>query len=352
MRYKGEMKSMKVYLQNGVTIEVDTFSQINQSQFYILFLSDNVTSYMYPGHDFLETIQDKLALVYDLIDDRYIPDHDNWSRELSNVPITLYSAGLGSILGLDDNGITKDEVEKFYNNFCQNPKYEYWRSILPDLNRILFLNDIHAMIHSLQNIIEAFDMSFVDVYLILVETVKLTERDDFADGEYRESSARARKISYAIENYFIKANAVLDYFCKLCLELQHRYDDFSKIPKLISRNKTYGDRKSLRIQQIKNTIFEYDEIVRLIVNIRNQVIHNGSLDSTPVVFYRKKGNEIVERYALFPDITAGHLDTWINRNKFYGKYIKVNDILPDIHRKFCEKILYTIDYILKNNGIS
>uniref|UniRef100_UPI004028BEB6 hypothetical protein n=1 Tax=Dialister sp. TaxID=1955814 RepID=UPI004028BEB6 len=343
---------MKIYLQNGTTKEVSIFSETNQSRFYILFPRDDLTDYIYPGHDLVEEIQSKLVLIHSLVDDVYISDYDNWSRELSNVPIVLCSAGLGSILGINDDGMTRDHVEKFYNDFRETPEYAYWRSIIPDLNKILFLNDTHAMIHSLQNIIEAFDMSLVDIYLTLVESVNLTERNNSGDGEYRVSSAGARKVSYAIENYFIKANAILDYFCKICLELQHYYDDFSKIPKLVSRNKTYGNRKSIQILQKSNTIFEYDEIIKLIVNIRNQVIHNGSLDSTPVIFYRQKENEIIERYALFPDTTSGQLDTWINRNKFYGKYTKVNDVLPDIHRKFCQKILHTIECILKNNGKS
>lgn len=208
------------------------------------------------------------------------------------------------------------------------------------------------MIHSLQNAIEAFDISFVDVYLSLVESadqLDFLDKGSMEEEEYRVSSARARKVSYAIENYFIKANAILDYFCKLCFELEHRYEDFSKIPRLISRNKTYGNRKSLHIQRKEHTIFEYDETIKLIENIRNQVIHNGSLDSKPVVFYREVKGKMVERYALLPDTTDGHLDTWINRNKFYGKHIKVNDILPEIHNKFCRKILSTIEYLLKNN---
>lgn len=344
---------MKAYLQNGLTQEVESIAEVDKNQFYILFLSDDFLGYIYPGIELIHTIQDKLVCIYDLIDDSYIIDKDVYLKEVEILPRILSSVGLGSVLGIDNDGVTNEMVERFFREFSQNKEYEEWRMNIPDLNKILFLNDIHSMIHSLQNVIESFDISFVDIYLSLAESadqLDFLDTGNMEEEEYRVSSAKARKVSYAIENYFIKANAILDYFCKLCFELEHRYEDFSKIPRLISRNKTYGNRKALHIQQKKHTIFEYDETIKLIGNIRNQVIHNGSLDSKPVVFYREVKGQAVERYALFPDTTDGHLDTWINRNKFYGKHTKVNDILPEIHNKFCHKILYTIEYILKNNA--
>ena len=47
----------------------------------------------------------------------------------------------------------------------------------------------------------------------------------------------------------------------------------------------------------------------------------------------------------FPDMGQGHLSTVKNRTHFFSSNIKVNDILPKIHREFKMRMLETISQI-------
>lgn len=87
-------------------------------------MSDDFLGYIYPGIELIHTIKDKLVCVYDLIDDFYIIDKDAYLKEVEILPSILSSAGLGSVLGIDNDGVTNEMVERLFRAFSQNKEYE------------------------------------------------------------------------------------------------------------------------------------------------------------------------------------------------------------------------------------
>lgn len=82
-------------------------------------MSDDFLGYIYPGIELIHTIQDKLVCIYDLIDDSYIIDKDVYLKEVEILPRILSSAGLGSVLGIDNDGVTNEMVERFFVSFLK-----------------------------------------------------------------------------------------------------------------------------------------------------------------------------------------------------------------------------------------
>ena len=101
----------------------------------------------------------------------------------------------------------------------------------------------------------------------------------------------------------------------------------------------------MKINEVENTIYENCEFIRNIEAIRNEIVHNGTWELSPKIFIKFKDGMEEERFMLFPDMEQGHLATVKNRKHFFSSNIKVNDILPKIHKEFKMRILETISQI-------
>lgn len=331
---------MKVYLQCGICQEdVPDLQRFAVPQNFCIqcYEEHGESQFFYPNDELIHKVLDDLVLVYDLLEEIYFPDKTLYEKESYAIPIGIALGGLNS-----DIGISKTTLQQLVQEFRTDSLY---KKVLPDLNKMIYLNDCQYIVSAIQNTLEDLDNCFIDFYISLadVNPLSLASSDD---GELIVMSRAGRKCSFCIENYFAKMNAVLDLFCKLMYEIENPQEDFSTIPRLRGHGKTYGKAKNLNIWQTPGTLFEKDNFITMILSIRNHVIHNGSLEMSPSVFVVKDKEKIVERYLLVPDIENDHLVQWENRNQFYITETKWNDFLPKIHKKFLERTLKTIKYIM------
>ena len=202
------------------------------------------------------------------------------------------------------------------------------------------------MINTIQNLIQYIDYCFKNYYIELSKIALLSKRIDYSPA--RIISYESRQLAFILETYFTKAYSILDLFCKIIFELENPVpkNKLNKLKKLVSSEKLWGDRKKLKNISFAGTIFEENDIIKLIESLRNEAVHNGTWELFASVYIQiGKNKEIIERYMLFPDYTQGRLDCVKNRKRFFKNEIKVNDILPEIHLDYMRRLLNTVKHL-------
>lgn len=333
------MQLFKTYLQNGICID-DSLRNYECEDFYIQKLEYPKNTFTYSYDSLIHEALNKLVLIYDVITCRYFPDYERYQSQCYNIPSIFLKAGLES-----DFPASKEDLEKYLGEYSRD---KLLLKVVPDLNKFIYVGDCHYLVSSLQNLLEEVNRCFIKFYIKLAEAGPLdTEIEGRDDGIYWSASSQIRDVHVCVENYFIKANAVLDLFCKIVYEIENIRDDFSIVPRFKSKDKLWSAKRFLKMNKLPGTIFEECDIINMIIAIRNQVIHNGTLEIYPKMFYRLQNKQIIERFILFPDMEGAHFVTFKNRNHFYHNRHKVNDFLIAVHKEFLNRVLTTAESLLK-----
>lgn len=288
----------------------------------------------YQGDGIKYELDKELVGLYDLFRDLLFEDVDQYYKELSIMPIWVQEAGQSS-----DIAISSDMFTKFMDN-----------AAIPNLFKHLYLVDCQFLVGTVQNLLCAMESAFVSYYQLLSFFP--------IDGDYRDLTDENRTImvlssystqaSSAVETYFTKAYSILDIMTKICYEIQFLRNDFPGYQKLKSADVLWGSKKKLDINETEGTIFEKCELISNVESIRNEIVHNGTWELTPKIFIRFNNGEEAERFMLFPDMEQGHLSTVKNRRHFFSGNVKMNDIFPEIHLEFKNRLMNTIYAINKN----
>ena len=122
------------------------------------------------------------------------------------------------------------------------------------------------------------------------------------------------------------------------------YTTFQR-PKFKSTNILYGDLKRIKAFNFGQTVFEKDKKTKLILSMRNEIIHNASFENIPKVYQVFKENKIIEKFIFIPDSTDGVFDSYKNRNRFFSSDAKLNEQLPELVTEFWKKMETTVDKI-------
>jgi len=146
-----------------------------------------------------------------------------------------------------------------------------------------------------------------------------------------------------INHLFINLSSQLDFITKIAVELENLPIDFTDYPKLKSKGVLYGDLKKIKTVNCENTLFDKTDDLKLILSLRNEIVHNASFENIPKVYQVFKDNEIIEKFIYIPDMTNGNFDTFKNRNRFFNNEIKLNEELPKLISDFWRKLEMTID---------
>jgi hypothetical protein len=83
----------------------------------------------------------------------------------------------------------------------------------------------------------------------------------------------------------------------------------------------------------------------MIISIRNEIVHNSSIDSIPKVFQVIDNKQLVEKFILLPDFQNGFIKTYKNRKRFFFDEIKLNEILPGLVIDFWQRLQVTLQAI-------
>lgn len=216
-------------------------------------------------------------------------------------------------------------------------------------NKVLYMFDC-------QNLVSSIHQCNIQVLQMVSEFYKTLNLEKLTTPEFREndglrciSSPIALKLHSFLNFIFIRLHSILDYITKLALELENIKTDFSKYPKLYSKNILYAQKNKIKLKGVTNTLFYKDILINKIESIRNKIIHNGVLDTNLKVYELIEGGKCIEKFILFPDFNEqGYLISFVNRDLFYSKENKINLQLVEIILQFQEILKNTLECINDN----
>ncbi len=216
-------------------------------------------------------------------------------------------------------------------------------------HRVLLLHDIFFIIASIQNrLIETKEL-FVTFYKELCNINQDHVIDDEGENVIYWMSGRKTIVIYSMfENMIVKLYSIFDLMTKLVIESNHEYTDYSKWPKLASKEILYGDKNKFFDLSWNGTIYEKTESINMIINYRHEIIHNGSFEYQNKIYFNYRNKELHEKYVYLIDYTDGNIDTVKNRKRFYSKGLKINYELPVIYFDVLNKIENTIQRLQRN----
>lgn len=319
---------MKTYCRQGIIKDIPYLLD-DSDEFQIQEIKND--TYLYPRDSIFREVLYELVDSYDRLRDLVFEDVNEYYAELKSMPIWVQEAGQSS-----DSSISADDFEKLIK-----------KNNNPNLNKYLYLVDCQFLVGTIQNLIQAMEISFINYYKILAEDGESERLLKHKYPSYQENvslSGKAAHLVSVIETYFTKAYSILDIMCKLCYEVQYGMKMCNEYTKMASAKVLWGDRKKLEINRMPSTIFEECEVTSFIETIRNEAVHNGSWELNPKIYIMSENGVIKEQYMLFPDMNQNHLATVKNRRHFFSSRIKINDVLPEIHQEFYTRLLYTLRF--------
>lgn len=229
--------------------------------------------------------------------------------------------------------ISKSEFESWVNS----QKSE-------ETHKLLFYYDFQNLVGSLQNLVQESRFIFCNFYKTLNESSFMLSDKPFQPDMVMFASGQLVTNIFSIVNHlFVNLASQLDFITKIAVELESLPNDFNEYPKLKSNGVLYGDLKKIKAISLDNTLFDRTDDLKLIISLRNEIIHNASFENIPKVYQVFKDNVMIEKFIFIPDSTNGIFDTFKNRNRFFNNEIKLNEILPNLVTDFWRKMEKTID---------
>jgi len=280
--------------------------------------------------DGLYAIEEQCVGLHDDLAAKIFGDIRRYHALLPAVPPFLDQAGLNS-----EAPIGRADFEKILTKLAD----------FPDLNRLLYLYDSRVLISAIQECTKEVSQLTGEFYRILNMEPFFTPGIPMEDGTRWSTSPTVTTLFSTLGFLFIRLHSLLDYVAKLAREVERMPDNFDRYPRLASANFLFGDRKRLRIDKVRGTLFEPCDEVAEVELIRNLLIHDGLLDDMPKAYEVIDGGKAIERFVLMPDQTAGQFDRFKNRHRFYGREDKINLRLTTLVRGFQSRQVETLKAI-------
>lgn len=249
----------------------------------------------------------------------------------------LYSLPLNSAhsyAGVDaEIKISQKEFEKWINS----EKSE-------QTHKILFFYDFQNLVGSLQNLVQESRYLFCNFFKTLNEnSFMLVDKPMQPDIVMFASGQLVTNIFSTINHLFINLASQLDFITKIAVEVENLPNDFTDYPKLKSNGILYGNLKKVQTINFDNTLFNKTDDLKLILSLRNEIVHNASFENIPKVYQVFKNYNMIEKFIFIPDSTNGNFDSFKNRNRFFDNEIKLNEELPKLITDFWKKMELTVD---------
>lgn len=262
------------------------------------------------------------------------------STKLFGSPSNLYSILMTKTIWYSYAGIDA-ELKISKGDFAK--LYEIEKS--EETNKLLYYYDFVSIIGSLQNLISESRYLFCEFYKTLNEnTFMLHPKPLVENGGMFASGRSVLNIFSKINHLFINLASQLDFITKIAFEFENFPSNFNDYPKLKCANVIFGESKKLKIA-LENTLFEKSVNTKLILSLRNEIVHNASFENIPKVYQIFKKGELIEKFILIPDSTGGFFHSHRNRKRFFDQDIKLNEILPNIVFDHWEMMMKTIKKI-------
>lgn len=262
------------------------------------------------------------------IEDKLFGSHEEFISNFSSRPKEVPYAGIDA-----EVRISKVEFEKWIASNKSKETFKY-----------LYYYDFESLVGSLQNLVQESRNLFIEFYKTLNEnSFMLNNKPTHPDAVMFTAGSIITPIFSKINHLFINLASQLDFITKIFVEFENMPADFNDYPKLKSSGILFGDCKKIKTIPFVNTIFDKTSDIKLIISLRNDLIHNSSFENISKVYHVFKNNVLMEKFILVPDNTDGIFDSYKNRNRFFYNDIKINEILPSLVTGFWKKIETTID---------
>jgi hypothetical protein len=252
----------------------------------------------------------------------------------------LYAAAAPMLFvygGIDaDIKVSKEQFEQFVKTFNDETS-----------NKLLYYFDVTNILGTLQNGVLETKYQLGQFYKTLNENSFLLQpgMTVVKDGLQFASGIIVTNITSLINHLFINLYSQLDFVTKFVYEFENLQTDFSVYPRLKSKDILIGDAKKTSLAHLPDSLFDSCDNLKMIISIRNEIVHNSSIDSIPKVFQVIDNKQLVEKFILLPDFQNGFIKTYKNRKRFFFDEIKLNEILPGLVIDFWQRLQVTLQAI-------
>lgn len=217
----------------------------------------------------------------------------------------------------------------------------------PSVQRLLYYYSVRHYNHVAQNILDHILISLGDVYALLseenlLEDVSLAEQAHRDTENYRSTVSPKGHRIWASANFCIeKTVSLLDFTTKYVFELASlRPNSVPRKPK--AANITFGKWKD--IKPVKETpLAKWCDELRLIHALRDETVHNGTIDHYSKVYEHVVGASVKQRFLLLPDNVDGKLHTAGGRKRFYHQDNHLNALLPELLVTVFKDVVTSLD---------
>ena len=317
-----------IYNTNGIPTEdpIDGKYWLKQLEYTYILKENDITC----------EIEAECQKLYDLISVKLFGNIETYYSKLSTIPRWVKEAGLDA-----EFRISKLEFEQLISQNNDNQEY----------CKLLYFYDFRNLIASIQNSIIESKYLFGEFYKQLNENdFLITKMSINENGIQYASGLIVTNIFSTLNHLFVCFYSLFDFTTKLFFEFENIVTEFTTYPRLKSLNKTYGDHKRLSSFNKADTIFEQSETLNTIITVRNEIVHNSSIDNLPKVYQFFNNGKLTEKYILLPDFENGKLLTFNNRKHFFNNNTKINEILPEMIKEFWTRMKTTLEALTKSGS--
>jgi hypothetical protein len=200
--------------------------------------------------------------------------------------------------------------------------------------KLIYYYSVRHYNHVAQNMIKHILISLGDAYALLSEPNLYEEVplhvQAYGEGEiFRNSISPSghriwTNISFCIE----KTVSFLDFMTKYVFEISQI--NLGAVPnKPRARNETFSSWSKIRLAK-DTPLSEWSDDLRLIHSLRDETVHNGTIDHHSKIYEHTIGSVVQRRFMLLPDHEKGRFLTSAGRKRFYRQDNHLNAVLPSI----------------------
>lgn len=219
----------------------------------------------------------------------------------------------------------------------------------PVEEKLILYYSIRNYNHVAQNVINHILITLGDAYRLLSEPnlhedVPLKVQGG-RDGEsYRSTVSPSGFRIWTSVNFCIeKTVSLLDFTAKYVFELsQIKPGVVPRKPK--ASRVTFGKWRDAKLGK-GTPLSTMSNELRLITALRDETVHNGTIDHFSRIYEHTVGAEVKRRFILFPDHQEGKIHTAAGRKRFFRQDNHLNAALPSILDRVFADILSSLNEI-------
>ena len=221
-------------------------------------------------------------------------------------------------------------------------------------HKLIYYYSVRHYNHVAQNILKHILISLGDAYALLSEPnlhedVPLLVQAHGEGEIFRNTiSPSGHRIWTNISFCTEKTVSFLDFMTKYVFELSQI--NLGAVPnKPKARNETFRSWSKIKLAE-GTALSEWSDELRLIHALRDETVHNGTIDHHAKIYEHAIGSAVQRRFILLPDHEKGRFLTSAGRKRFYRQDNHLNVVLPSILETVFRDALSSLNEIDRGIG--